>query len=239
MKTVNNSVNQAKETTSLIENTNQSKLANHPSFSDFNSIAPFYDIVQKIVFGNRLQRAQKYFISEFLDAKNVLIIGGGTGEILESFSGNTHLNSITFIEQSIKMIEKAKSRNVGVNVNFVCDDIFKWKSEQQFDLIILPFILDVFTTQIGVGLVQKLKPHLNSNGSVLFTDFVETSKQNSLLRLLIPIMYSFFKLTAKMKVDHLPNFDLMFERTGFEEVKRKEFVKGLVQSRIYQDRFME
>ena len=98
--------------------------------ANFNALALFYDQLKKIVFQSKLDEASRYFIPDIADNSSVLILGGGTGELLQ------HLNetmSVVYLEQSSKMIEQAKSRNYKAKVDFKCADVNTYKFAQQFD----------------------------------------------------------------------------------------------------------
>lgn len=233
-------MNQANETTNFPKNSKQQKAIKKSTFSDFNFIAPYYDFLQKLVFGNALQKAQSFYLKDFPDSKKVLIIGGGSGEILKSISDVLNSDRVVFVEQSENMIAKAKKRKVDIkDLDFVCENVLEWKSTEKFDLVILPFILDCFSTDTTIQLLQNLKDILAENGRVLFTDFVQTPNKRGLSKLLISVMYFFFGMTAKLKTRKLPDFDLAFERAGYENIKKNYFVKQLVQSRVYKINIME
>ena len=205
----------------------------NPSFSNFNFIAPFYNFLQRLIFGNRLQKAQSFFLNEIEPSSTVLVIGGGSGEIISSIFQVSIPEKVVFIEQSSKMIELAKPKVKNNKVEFACSDILEWDNDEKFDVIVLPFILDCFSTDMVVQVLQKMKLNLSEKGSILFTDFVVSSGKFSFSKLLISAMYFFFKVTAKLKVSELPDFDLAFQMAGFKLVKKNSFVRGTVEAKVY------
>ena len=84
--------------------------------SNFDSIAPFYDFLVKLVFGKKIWEAQRTHLNEIPENGSVLILGGGPGRILESLPANIN---VTYLELSSKMIERAK--RIG-NAEFIHDD---------------------------------------------------------------------------------------------------------------------
>lgn len=229
MNTVNNSVEQTKK---RINSAGESEEYNH-SFSNFNFIAPFYNFLQRLIFGNHLQKAQSFFLNEIKPSSTVLIIGGGSGEIISSIFQVSIPEKVVFVEQSSKMIELAKPKVKNNKVEFVCSDILDWDNDEKFDVIVLPFILDCFSTDMVVQVLQKMKLNLREKGSILFTDFVVKPRKFSFSKFLIFAMYFFFKVTAKLKVSELPDFDLAFQMAGFKLVKKNSFVRGTLEAKVY------
>ena len=69
--------------------------------NNFNTIAPVYDFLAKMVFGRSLERAQAAFLSD-LETKvkaKVLIVGGGTGKVLELLPEGLDLQ-IDYVEKA-------------------------------------------------------------------------------------------------------------------------------------------
>lgn len=55
---------------------------NKPSF---DGLAPWYFLLEKLSFGNQLQKCRLSQLEELKDATSVLILGDGNGRFLESF----------------------------------------------------------------------------------------------------------------------------------------------------------
>jgi ubiquinone/menaquinone biosynthesis C-methylase UbiE len=73
----------------------------------FDPVAPFYDSLAFIVYGNTLIRAKKAFIHCLPEKGKLLLIGGGTGNILNDVLRSRKALFIDFIEPSKKMISLA------------------------------------------------------------------------------------------------------------------------------------
>jgi spermidine synthase len=81
---------------------------------NYDNSASFYDGLSRLVFGRTLIAAQVAFLSSIPKNAKVLIIGGGTGWILEEItrlypSGLT----ITYVEISANMMALSQKRNTG------------------------------------------------------------------------------------------------------------------------------
>ena len=83
---------------------------------NYNRIAWFYDGLCSLVFGSDIKKAQIELLPFIPKNANILIIGGGTGWIIDEIT-KTHSTglSITYIDVSAKMIQLSKKRNFAFN----------------------------------------------------------------------------------------------------------------------------
>lgn len=195
--------------------------------ANFNRIAGLYDFLKRMVFDEQLEKASSYFLSEVPSNKKILIIGGGTGQILKSI----HFSSqIKYVEHSAVMIRKAKKSNFNGNIEFIQEDILRWQSEIKFDCIITPFVLDCFSESQLDFLIPKLKSMLVKEGCWIQTDFYPKNFKHQLL---IKSMYYFFRLSANLKINQIPDFDSMFDKYKFICKRKALFSHSMVESKIY------
>ena len=202
--------------------------------TDFSKIAPYYDFLQKLVFRQQLQQAQSHFLDDIQDNSIVLVVGGGTGKILHSILSNSTPQSIIYVEKSAKMIELARSKFPEFKgIEYINEDVLEWNSNGRFDAIVLPFVMDVFSDDDAKLVLKKLGGLLKENGQLIYTDFVNSGKDNRRASILISTMYWFFKLTANLKTQKLPNVDPTFNSLGFKIKAAQKFCSGMVESRVY------
>ena len=76
----------------------------------YGLIAPFYDHLVKLVFGDKLKELQCSFLKKIQSNDKVLILGGGTGWILEEIDSVCVNTDIVYIDKSPSMIKRAKRR---------------------------------------------------------------------------------------------------------------------------------
>ena len=177
--------------------------------NNFDLIAPFYDALASLVYGNKVKLAPTFFFKKINEANDILVIGGGTGAILIPLNQHFPNATITFLEPSSKMMQRARNRVVS-NVNYVQQTLESYNPDQKFDLIITPFVLDVYNEQQLQQAIDKVKCLLCPGGHWLHSDFHQGEKL-WWQRLLIRIMYIFFRLSASLQQQKLLNFDGYFE----------------------------
>lgn len=199
----------------------------------YDGIALIYDGLARAVYGRTLIRVQRYLLHYVSANAHVLIVGGGTGWIIEELVKIHSLGlHITYVDSSEKMIAIARKRNVGGNsIEFIAAPVETLATERQYDLILTPFLLDNFTDEMLGETFPKMNALLKDNGLWLYCDFRNTDKwwQQQLLK----IMYFFFRTTCGIKAKRLPDADGAFARYGYEIAERQDFMSGFIAAIVY------
>lgn len=173
--------------------------------NNYDKLAPFYDLISHSVYGQALVKAQRSVLPYILDGQNVLIVGGGTGWILNEIEklGRKHI-SVTYIEASSKMVALARKRKVSFQVDFVCDYVEDVNTDKLFEVIITPFFFDNFQEEKCLFILDKLDKLLKSNGLFLYADF-RLIEQNRKFwkKLVLKRMYLFFRIFTKIETNNL------------------------------------
>jgi ubiquinone/menaquinone biosynthesis C-methylase UbiE len=205
---------------------------------NYDNSASFYDSLSRMVFGRALVNAQVYLLPHIPKNANILIIGGGTGWILEEI---TRIHSsgltITYIEISAKMIALSRKRNTGENkVVFINKAIEQAELTPVFDVVMTPFLFDNFTETHLPGAFTHIHQALKPGGLWLYTDFQLTGKWWQYL--LLKSMLLFFKVLCGVESWHLPDVVGQFGECGYSVIEKKSFFKDFVVSRVYRKRLI-
>lgn len=196
--------------------------------NDFNSIAGFYNPLSKLVYGNRLIRAQQYFIGRLPTEGKVLLIGGGSGEILPSIWRRKPRLKIHFIDASQKMLKLAKKhlwQYPSARTNFICGTEEDIDPDARYDAILTFFFLDLFQKDRKLQVAEKLKFHLKSAGVWLHADFKPGESGISKLR--EKLMFKFFKAVSRIEADEIIDDRELFENLGMKLLDSREFGRGV------------
>lgn len=159
--------------------------------------------------------------------KDLLIVGGGTGAVLEELQGNQR---ITFVELSSKMIAKAKGRPCHVTVDFVHQDYLDWIPAHTYDAILLPFFLDSFDEDNLTRIINKSRSELSDQGELHVIDF---QKGNAIQNFLVWLMYRFFRLTTNCDGRVLLDISRRIESQGFHSASELSYLHKWVFYTIY------
>ncbi len=204
--------------------------------ADFNWVAPFYDFLAFLVFGHRLQRAQVVFLNQVPANARILILGGGTGWLLQQVLTLCQPGQVLYLESSAKMLALASKRvinhNVVGSVTFRVGDETCLKPEESFDVIITPFVLDVFTEKyLQSTLIPQFYNRLKTGGIWLATDFVPSV--TGWRKMLLWTMVRFFQLTTGMKTRQLADWQKLLAESGLQLSQKKAQVGGMVSTEVW------
>jgi ubiquinone/menaquinone biosynthesis C-methylase UbiE len=208
---------------------------------NFNAVAPYYSVLQRLVFGNQLQLAQVHFLNSSESTGQVLVLGAGTGEFLR-FLSVPNGSQFTLVDNSARMcaIAKKRAEKQALTVEVYQHDVFDLnmnqhnqhnEHNQQFDLVCLPFVLDLFSLQEAEQILKVAKRHLKPSGKLIITDFENHSANSQ--KLLLKAMYAFFGVVAGVDVQRLPNWRDLLTKEGFDCEKEAEFLEGFVRSGVW------
>jgi len=207
--------------------------------NNYDNIASYYDFLSQLVFGSSLIKAQSLFLNYVKPKSSILIVGGGTGRILE-YLAREHASGlvITYVEISAKMIAAARKRDWKQNqVYFVHQAVEDFSSPLQYDVILTAFLFDNFTEPKIRLTFSQLDSMLNSGGLWLFADFTyDKNKGKWWQKILLSLMYKFFRLTCHIEATDLINMEDIFDRNGYLKVFENTYYAGFIKSIVYNKR---
>ena len=202
--------------------------------ANYDNTASFYDFLSRLVFGKAQVYAQLYLLPYIKADNKVLIVGGGTGWILEEISKRYPSGlEITYIEVSEPMMALSKKRNTGSNkIEFIQKPIEEVDLSPSYDVVINAFLFDNFSQATAAKVFNQLNNALNKGGRWLFTDFQLSGKwwQKPLLKM----MYLFFSIIGHMETRNLPDTNSYFEEHGYTKIAEKFFFGNFITSVAYQ-----
>ncbi|WP_158995520.1 class I SAM-dependent methyltransferase [Mucilaginibacter sp. L196] len=201
--------------------------------ANYNNSAWFYDSLARLVYGKALINAQVYLLKHIPKNAKVLIVGGGTGWILEELT-RIHPSGlqITYVEIAPNMMALSRKRNIGSNqVTFVNDDIENIDLPADFDIALTPFLLDNFTDENLIKVFNSITVLLKPHALWLNASFQLTGKWWQ--RVLLKSMFIFFKVTCGIEASKLPGIDKCFEEKHFKVVEQQNFFEEFIGARIY------
>lgn len=201
--------------------------------ANYNNSAWFYDRLSRIVYGKALIRAQVYLLKDIPAKSKVLIVGGGTGWILEEIA-KLHPEGlkITYIEIAPGMMLRSKKRNYGSNeVNFINGAVENIPLAPDHDAVITPFLFDNFTDENLQKIFGHIEGALKPGGAWLNTDFHYTGKWWQ--KLLLNAMILFFRTVCGIEAKKLPDIPVLFEKSGHKIVRQESFYGDFILSTVY------
>lgn len=201
--------------------------------ANYDNSASFYDRLSRLVFGKALVNAQAWLLPQIPKNAKVLIVGGGTGWILEEITKLQPSGlSITYVEISAKMMALSCKRNIGANhVEFINKAVEDANLPTDFDVVITPFLFDNFTEESLPEVFQHIHQCLKPGGLWLNTDFRLTGKWWQYV--MLKSMLLFFKVLCGVPSWRLPNVGKQFGKFGYDVIEEKNFFGDFVVSKVY------
>ena len=204
--------------------------------NNYDAAAWFYDGLAQLVFGKALINAQRFLVKHISAGKKILIVGGGTGWILEEIAAVCPSGlQLVYVEISAKMLHLSKQRNCGENeVKFVHAGIGDYQIEQSFDVILTPFLFDNFAETRIRSVFRQLHLSLKPNGLWLLCDFqVQENFAGLWQKIILQTMYWFFGWLCSVETRKLICMDAFFRAENYRLLSEKTFYRGFVVSQVY------
>ncbi len=205
--------------------------------NNYDGIAKYYDVLSRMVFFKSQINAQKDQLHYITANSKLLIVGGGTGWIIDEISKLYPDGlEITYIEVSGNMIQLARKRNLGGhNIEFIHLPVEEFVSNQSYDLILTAFLFDNFAKDRITQVFSKLSHLLKPGGLWFFTDFINNSQRSKMWQtLLLKSMYLFFRKLSNIEAKALVNTAEHFKDRGFNILSEHRYYGGFITSIVYQ-----
>jgi SAM-dependent methyltransferase len=209
---------------------------------NFDRLAAHYHWMETFFAGGLMQRCRTRFLSRTRNCRHALLVGEGTGKFLaELLRGNPQIR-VTCIEHSQGMIEQMRRRLSaekldGSRVEFKQADARHWPPpREKFDLVATHFFLDCFRDDQLRQLVPRLADSATEDAIWLVADFCEPERgwQRWRAKIILALLYAFFKLTTSLSASRLTPPDPFLAKAGFNLVERRRVSFGFAHSDFWQ-----
>jgi ubiquinone/menaquinone biosynthesis C-methylase UbiE len=209
---------------------------------DFNLVASIYQRLEKIVYGPDMQRARVCHLPQLSDCKSILCVGEGDGRFLAKLLETNPHSHVTCVEASSRMIvlakERIQSEEFKGRVDFHNLIIEQFESNNHsFDAIITNYFLDTYAGNELSAMIQKLTGFATQDTLWLVNDFTVPASGIRRLRakLLLKIMYLFFRLTSNLRTQRLENPSRVLTNAGWKLASEKNFNHRFIVSRLWKN----
>jgi ubiquinone/menaquinone biosynthesis C-methylase UbiE len=204
--------------------------------NNYDPVARYYDFLSYLVFGQAEINAQIELFGYIAPDSRVLIVGGGTGWILEKIAAVYPSGlQITYVENSTRMMELSRKRNYGHNpVEFVQLPIEEFVATAPFDCILTGFVFDNFSADKAAAVVRQLDLLLRDGGYWLYADFYLPKRKRKLWQaVLLKAMYIAARIICKVEASKLPDMDSIFGEVGYTPVYTSFHYSRFIKSVAY------
>jgi ubiquinone/menaquinone biosynthesis C-methylase UbiE len=206
------------------------------SKATFDLVASFYPLLEQIVFGSKLSRARRIFISRVTEGSKILLIGEGNGRFLFEVVKQTTSASITVVDSSARMLAAASGRIATVDcssrIEFVHADILEWRSATGcYDRIVTHFVLDLFAPDRIRRLIEKISQLAMEDCLWINVDF--TSGTQSLpQKFLMWAQYRFFRIFTGIEASRLSEAGPWIRNANWKIMETRLLDSGLISASL-------
>lgn len=201
------------------------------TLNGFNTIAPVYDALARLVYGESIVKSQTRFFARLEKARHILIMGGGSGWIVEELMKHTKAE-VVYVEASSTMIALARKRNFPINqITFIHGTEEDIPAGRVFDVVITNFYLDLFTEEQQQEVINKILSSLSAKGLWLVSDFVKSDK--AWHQFLLFTMHQFFRRFSKMEARSLADWEAALYKNGLTPTQTESFYNGFIKSAVF------
>ncbi|MBE7177549.1 MAG: class I SAM-dependent methyltransferase [Mucilaginibacter polytrichastri] len=202
---------------------------------NYDPIARNYDWLSRLVFGRSQVRAQTSLLPFIPAGSRILIVGGGTGWILDELSA-LHPGglSIDYVEASAKMTELARTKNRGENsITFHTLPVLDFQSDAKYDAVLTFFLFDNFPQEEANRVFGHIESLLAPGALWLYADFTpENSASPFWQTFLFRLMYLFFRLICRIPARRMPDMGDVFS-TAFHLKQHRTLYGGFIESKLF------
>lgn len=214
----------------------------------FGRLARVYEGLERLVYGRLLERARLAFIDSLTPCRRILVLGEGDGRFLLAILKRHASCRVTVLERSPGMVRCAQARlakqhpEAHQRVSFHVQDALKSApSAEPYDAVITHFFLDLFGLVQLPQLITRLAEQLRPGGLWLLSDFarpslVEGAANRLGSRLLLPLMYAFFRLTTGLSTRTLVAPQPYLHASGMGLEKSRRFRGGFIYAELWRKR---
>lgn len=190
----------------------------------FDRLAHFYDALLFLTSGNALHASQVDCLSRVAANSRILLVGGGTGRLAAKIARELNPQRLVCVDISSRMCERSERhlhKVHGCAAEVVHADIRNFLPEGRFDVVITPYLLDVFSAAELPVVVSRLDSVLERHGVWLVADFTHpdcfSGPRRMLQRGVLALLYWFFRLTCSISARELPDINSALAARGFRQ----------------------
>jgi SAM-dependent methyltransferase len=207
-----------------------------------DAIAPYYEVLEHLSFGRRLEQTRFAFLEEARASRRAIVCGGGDGRFLARLLRANPTVQVDFVDLSPKMIELAEKRITGMGraarrrVSFHASDIREFASRpEEYDLIVSHFFLDCFSDAELADVVGSLADWAAPEVTWIVSDFREMEGLISRIWTsgVTRTLYAAFRLTTGLQVMRLPKYLHAIAQAGFRLRLEENALGGLLHSSVW------
>ena len=214
----------------------------HNAEMNCDALAPYYNVLEHLSFGNFLERTRCAFLEEATRSRKAILCGEGDGRFLARLLEVNSSVEVDVVDLSPRMVQLAERRVARNGQRFrdrvrfhVCDVRNFVPTLGGYDLIVTHFFLDCFSNTDLPGVVATLANCANSDARWIVSEFhvADGPVGRVWTHAVIRCLYAAFRFTTGLRVTRLPNYVAALEQQGYSHSCEKKILGGLLHSSLW------
>ena len=213
----------------------------------FDKVAIVYGVLEKTLFGSKLQEMRCRYLNRIENSKEILLVGEGCGFFLIKLLEVNSEAMITVVEPSKNMIRQAESKvphKDRKRVAFCNVALGQFSSTEKFDAICTFFFWDCFRENQMKAMFPILLDFLRHDGSLINVDFAEPSSFEGRRYkishfILLRILYGFFGLATGIESTRVLEIEPIAWENGLFTKDTHEDEKLPFRGHVFRRRFVQ
>ena len=203
----------------------------------FDLVAPLYPLLERCVFGSRLDRARQAFFDAIVQADRILLVGEGNGRFLTSLLAHKGIGSIKVVEKSTVMVRLAKDRirkleEVPFDLEFIEADVREYNPANKFDCVVTHFLLDLFNPPAQQSVTHRIAELTTASGTWINVDFLPARTLRG--SVLMCLQYTFFHIVSQIEARRCFDESTAAAAAGWTIAETVSYLGGLVVAKRWQ-----
>jgi ubiquinone/menaquinone biosynthesis C-methylase UbiE len=201
-------------------------------------IAPFYQFLEKLTFGARLQQHRIAFLKAAAGKQRVLIVGDGDGRFTQALAKAYPDVAIDCVEVSAGMLAQTRKRlPANPQVRLIQADARCCEFRgNYYQAVFTHFFLDCFATDAASLIVRRVSQALTREAVWVVSDFRQAHSgwRKFFTLAWLNTMYLFFRHATGLETRRLPEYGSALQSAGFHLSQERVSMAGLIASEWWQ-----
>lgn len=205
--------------------------------ADYNTMAPVYNFITRLVSMGGNARSQQYFLKHVTQESRVLTIGcGSIGFNAELAEASRYVTAVDIAPDMIRIAEKKIiKKGLSDRISFVCSDIMTFKPEKRYDLVMASFFLNTFAWDDCLNVIEHITGFVKPGGLLCIADEAPGTRLMSKISLFLfrPLIAYLHHLLARQPLHRIYDYAPIITGLGFEIHEQVRDSSDYILSTVY------
>lgn len=187
-----------------------------------------YDALASVLSGGAIERSKLVHVGEIEPGARVAVAGAGSGsDAVAAALVGARVTAIDVAPSMLARLER-RARRAECEVNVRCEDLFDHRPLEPYDVVLAPYILNVFGDEEGRAALACLLDWLRPGGRLVIADFAPPASAWSpagrvWIRSYFAVVDAVGALLRLAPLHGMPDYGVWLEEAGARVCDRRGF----------------